>query len=80
VSSRTFGYLDHYAFWRVVGWLRKRHRGLSMHTLVRRFLPGWKISDAGTDLFRPETVTITRYRYRGTRIPTPWSSIPTTTG
>src|SRR5436190_17270745 len=24
-SSRTFGYLDHFAFWRVVGWLRKRH-------------------------------------------------------
>ena len=27
VSARTFGYLDHYAFWRIVGWLRKRHLG-----------------------------------------------------
>src|SRR3954447_22424640 len=24
-SSRTFGYVDHYAFWRIVGWLGKRH-------------------------------------------------------
>ena len=23
VSSRTFSYLDHFAWWRVVGWLRK---------------------------------------------------------
>jgi RNA-directed DNA polymerase len=79
VSSRTFGYLDHYAFWRVVAWLRKRHRGLNTHTLVRRFLPGWKITAGGIDLFRPETVTITRYRYRGTKIQTPWTSNPTTT-
>jgi RNA-directed DNA polymerase len=78
VSSRTFGYLDHYAFWRVVGWLRKRHLRVNMHTLVRRFLPGWKISADGIEFFRAETVTITRYRYRGTRIPTPWSS-PTST-
>ncbi|MDE0290115.1 MAG: RNA-directed DNA polymerase, partial [bacterium] len=27
VSKRTFGYLDHYAFWRVVNWLKKRHLG-----------------------------------------------------
>ena len=27
VSKRTFGYLDHFALWRIVGWLRKRHLG-----------------------------------------------------
>ena len=42
VSARTFSYVDHFAFWRIVGWLRKRHVGLNMHTLVRRFLPGWE--------------------------------------
>jgi len=73
VSSRTFGYLDHFAFWRIVDWLKKRHVGLNMHTLVRRHLPGWRISDGGTEMFRPDTVTIERYRYRGARIPTPWS-------
>ncbi len=36
VSFRTFGYLDHFAFWRVVGWLRKRHPKLNWGTLHRR--------------------------------------------
>ncbi|MEV6491600.1 group II intron reverse transcriptase/maturase [Actinoplanes sp. NPDC051633] len=77
VSSRTFGYLDHFAFWRVVGWLRKRHVGLNMHTLVRRFLPTWQIHADGVEMFRPETFAIQRYRYRGTRIPNPWTAAAT---
>jgi RNA-directed DNA polymerase len=73
VSSRTFGYLDHFSFWRIVSWLHKRHVGLNMGTIVRRFLPGWQIRAGRIELFRPEAVAITRYRYRGTRIPTPWA-------
>ena len=78
VSKRTFGYLDHYAFWRVVGWLKKRHLGLNMHTLVRRYLPKWEISAGGIDLFRPNRFAVVRYRYQGTKIPTPWESTTTT--
>ena len=82
VSSRTFSYLDHFAFCRIVGWLKKRHVGLNMHTLVhtlvRRHLPGWRIRDGGIEMFRPRQVNIERYRYRGAKIPTPWSN--TTTG
>jgi RNA-directed DNA polymerase len=78
VSQRTFSYVDYFAFWRVFGWLHKRHLGLNKHTLVRRHLPDWKISDDGIELFRPEAVAIVRYRYRGSNIPTPWTS--TTTG
>ena len=74
VSSRTFGYIGSYAFWRIVGWLKTRHGGLNMHTLVRRYLPGWKIRDGGIEMFQPSSVAIKRYRYRGTKIPTPWSS------
>ena len=74
VSKRTFGYVDHFAFWRIVGWLRKRHLGLNWGTLRRRYLPEWEISDGGTALFRPRAVAVTRYRYRGARIPTPWAS------
>ena len=77
VSSRTFNYVDHFAFWRIVGWLRKRHLGLSIHTLVKRFLPGWTIREGGIELFRPSKTAIERYRFRGTRIPTPWSGILT---
>ena len=74
VSARIFNYLDHFAWWRIVGWLRKRHRGLNWGTLSRRYLPGWEIRDGKTEMFRPRRVAVTRYRYRGTRIPTPWTS------
>ena len=74
VSSRTFSYVDHYTWWRVAGWVRKRHRGASWGTMRRRHLPGWEIRDGVTELFRPQTIAVTRYRYRGTRIPTPWTS------
>jgi RNA-directed DNA polymerase len=74
VSKRTFNYVEHFTWWRIVGWLRKRHLKLNWGTLIRRFLPGWKISHGQVELFRPTTVAVTRYRYRGTRIPTPWTS------
>ena len=74
VSSRTFGYLDHFTWWRIFGWLRKRHVGLNKGNLVRRHLPNWEIRDGRVEPFRPQTVAITRYRYRGARIPTPWPS------
>jgi hypothetical protein len=63
-----------FSWWRVVGWLRKRHAGLNWGTLHRRFLPGWEVRDGGVEMFRPRAVAIVRYRYRGTRIPTPWAS------
>ena len=74
VSSRTFSYLDHYTWWRIVGWLRKRHHGLNWGTLRRRFLPNWEIRVGDVEMYRPERVAITRYRYRGHRIPAPWAS------
>ena len=74
VSSNTFNYLDHFSWWRVVGWLRKRHLGLNWGTLHRRFLPAWEIADGKVEMFRPQQVSIIRYRYRGSKIPTPWTS------
>jgi RNA-directed DNA polymerase len=74
VSSKTFEYLDHFSWWRVARWLRKRHRGLNWGTLRRRFLPGWEIADGKVEMFRPRQVSIIRYRYRGSKIPTPWTS------
>jgi RNA-directed DNA polymerase len=73
VSAQTFRYLDHYTWWRVVGWVRKRHNGLSWGALHRRHLPGWEIRDGQTELLRPQTVATVRYRYRGAQIPTPWA-------
>lgn len=74
VVKHLFSYIDHFAFWRIVGWLKKRHPKLRMRTLVRRHLPGWQIRDQGVEFFRCQQVTVARYRYRGTRIPTPWTS------
>ena len=73
VSSRTFSYLDHFAWWRVVWWLRKRHAGLNWGTLSSRYLPNWEIRDRNVKMFRPITVAIERYRYRGSKIATPWA-------
>jgi RNA-directed DNA polymerase len=76
VSKRTFAYLGEFAWHRVIGWLRKRHPGLSWARLRRRYLHGWQPAQNGVTLFNPATVTVTRYRYRGTRIPDPWP-VPT---
>ncbi len=76
VSYRTFANVEHYAFWRILGWLRKRHPRLSMHTLVRRHLPNWEIRAGRIELFRPTRIGIERYRYRGAQIPTPWTRTP----
>ena len=74
VSARTFSYVDHFTFWRIFNWLRKRHVGLNKGNLVRRFLPGWVVRDGPVEMFRPRTIPIVRYRFRGARIPTPWAS------
>ena len=74
VSKRTFSYLGYYVFRRILGWLRKRRPKLNLGTLVRRHLPQWEVSDDGIELFRPQAMTVSRYRYRGTKIPTPWTS------
>jgi RNA-directed DNA polymerase len=73
VSKRTFSYLDSFAWRRVTRWLRKRHPRLNWTAIRRRYLHGWQIAEGGIELFMPSTVAVTRYRYRGTKIPTPWT-------
>jgi RNA-directed DNA polymerase len=74
VSKRTFSYLDSFAWQAVTRWLRKRHVGLNWTVIRRRNMHGWQITVDGITLFRPSTVAVTRYRYRGTKIPTPWTT------
>jgi len=73
VSKRSFSTLGHFAWRRVAGWLRQRHLGLNWTAIRRRFLHGWEIVCDGITLYNPATAAIIRYRYRGTRIPSPWS-------
>lgn len=73
VSKRTFDYLNHYTWHRVIGWLRRKHRRATWKSLRRHYLFNAMVpSQDGVTLFNPASVSIIRYRYRGTKIPTPW--------
>ena len=75
VSSIAFGYLRAFTWRQVVRWLRRKHRGITWKELRRRFcVNGWWPADGDVIMFNPGAVRTTRYRYRGTRIPSPWPS------
>jgi RNA-directed DNA polymerase len=80
VSSHTFGYLEAYAWCRILRWLRRRHPHSNWKTLRRAFLPGWHPTQDGVAMVRPSTVRVSRYRYRGHHIPTPWATATGPTG
>ena len=80
VSKTTFHYLNHYTWQRVIGWIRRKHRRTNWQVLRRRYFHnGWHLGDGGIDLFDTRKVTVTRYRYRGQKIPTPWDGWHTIT-
>jgi RNA-directed DNA polymerase len=73
VSSRTFAYLSYYTWQQVGSWLRRKHRRATWKDLRRRYCgSGWWPASEERSLFNPAKVATTRYRYRGTAIPTPW--------
>ncbi len=73
VSKATFSYLGTFAWRRVVSWLRRKHHHANWKWLRRHYLPGWRPTEGKVTLFNPAKVTVSRYRYRGNRIPSPWS-------
>jgi RNA-directed DNA polymerase len=78
VSKATFGYVHQFTWQRVVGWIRRKHRRANWKWLRRHYLADrWWPEHDGMALFDCRAVPVTRYRYRGTRIPTPWSTIST---
>jgi RNA-directed DNA polymerase len=75
VSSIAFGYLRAFTWRQVIRWLRRKHPGIAWKELRRRFcINGWWPADGDVIMFNPGAVRTTRYRYRGTKIPTPWPS------
>jgi RNA-directed DNA polymerase len=72
VSKATFSYLRAFVWRRVVNWLRRKHPRSNWKQLRRRYLPGWWPTDGEVALLNPAAVTVTRYRYRAARIPSPW--------
>ncbi len=71
-SSATFGYLHQFTWRRVICWLRSKYRRANWKELRRRHLPRWWPTDGEMSLFDPARVAITRYRFRGAAIPSPW--------
>jgi RNA-directed DNA polymerase len=84
VSKAAFAKVDAHAWNRIMRWLRRKHKGrrarLGMTELKRRFcLPGtWILAANGVRFTGASAVPVTRYRYRGNRIPTPWTPQPAT--
>jgi RNA-directed DNA polymerase len=77
-SKRCFAYLSHYLWWRVIRWLRKKYPRLTWKQIRRRCWGRHWTSREGTRLAWPAEVPVTRYRYRGHRIPSPWATTTAT--
>jgi len=78
VAKNTFSMLDNFTWWRVIRMLTTRHHW-KWKDVRRRYTTAtgrWQAISAGEiELRRISTIPVTRYRWRGTKIPTPW---PTT--
>ena len=79
VAKNVFAMLDNFAWWRVIRMLRERHHWKWAD--VRRWLVGptgsWRPIAAGRTQLRPiAAIPVTRYRYRGSQIPSPWTAEP----
>ena len=80
VSKATFSAIDSFAWERLMRWIRAKYAGktgLSMKELRRRFCDqGWRFARNGVVFTGASSVAVTRYRYRGSTIPTPWTPKP----
>jgi RNA-directed DNA polymerase len=79
VAKNAFAMLDNFAWWRVVRMLMVRHRWRWKD--VRRRFTGpsgrWLPVTAGNaELRHIAAIPVTRYRYRGSQIPNPWTAEP----
>jgi RNA-directed DNA polymerase len=76
VSRKVFEKLDHLVWWRLIHWIRRKHSRISVREALRRFATPGNIGHLtcnGATYRGASNVAITRYRYRGTQIPTPWT-------
>ena len=80
VSKAVFSAVDSHAWGRLMRWIRAKYAGkhrLGMKELRRRFCDqGWRFAHNGAVFTGASSVTVKRYRYRGSTIPTPWTPEP----
>ena len=71
-----FSAVDHHAWGRLMRWTRRKYEGsrrLGMSEMKRRFCgKGWRFAQGKVVFTGASSVTVTRYRYRGSKIATPW--------
>lgn len=72
-SKSTFDYIRTFTWRRVICWLRHKHPQTNWKWFRRRYLPGWWPTNGDVVLFDIGKVAVTRYLYRGNKIPTPWA-------
>ena len=79
-SKATFSAVDYHAWYRLMRWIRAKYKGrtgLSMKQMRRRFCDaGWRFACNRVVFTGASSVKVTRYRYRGGNIPTPWTPEP----
>ena len=74
MCKHTLSSLGNFAWWRVIRWLRTRHRWRWKDVRKAHTTPDgrWKpVTADGITLFDLRTVPVTRYRYHGSAIPSP---------
>jgi len=79
VVKHVFAAIDQVVWWRLARLLMVRHHWGWKQFRARHTTPTgrWTPIRAGTTELRPMAkVPVTRYRYRGDRIPTPWAALP----
>jgi len=80
VSKQVFHTIDQHAWGRLMRWTRNKYRGKNrpgMTEIRRRFCDkGWRFAYNGVVFTGASSVAVTRYRYRGSNIPTPWTPKP----
>lgn len=73
VSANVFQTIDHFTWWRLIHWIRRKHHRISVKEAIRRYCVRWKITHHGATYRGASSVAVSRYRYRGNKIPTPWT-------
>ena len=74
-AAKTFSFLSAFTWRRVWCWLCHKYRKTGMGVLRRRYTRHWWPEQGGVRLFNPSTVAITRYRFRGAAIASPWVTV-----
>ncbi|MGP4015004.1 group II intron maturase-specific domain-containing protein [Saccharopolyspora sp. 5N708] len=85
MSKAVFHSIDQHAWGRLMRWTRNKYAGknrVGLKELRRRSCDtGWRFAHNGVVFTGASNVTVTRYRYRyrGSKIPPPWTPKPAAT-